>query len=101
MALVKFRAAPLPNPPTEWDPQYMRQVIRVLEVYFSQLDGNSPNYAESYTADFFYGALAARGVTTAQKTALVGLQPGTMVFDTNLHKLCVWVGSHWETVTSA
>ena len=55
MALTKFRAAPLPNPPPMWDPQYMRQVIRVLETYFSQLDSKTPNYAESYTADNFYG----------------------------------------------
>ena len=34
----------------------MRQVIRVLENYFSQLDSNTPNYAQSYTADFFYGS---------------------------------------------
>ena len=56
MALTKFRVAPLPNPPGEWDPQYMRQVIRVLETYFSQLDSNTPNYAQTYTADFFYGS---------------------------------------------
>lgn len=55
MALTKFRAAPLPNPTATWDPQYMRQVIRVLENYFSQLDSKTPNYAESYTADNFYG----------------------------------------------
>jgi hypothetical protein len=34
----------------------MRQVIRVLETYFSQLDSNTPNYAQSYTADYFYGS---------------------------------------------
>ena len=34
--------------------QYIRQVIRVLETYFSQLDSNTPNYAQSYTADDFY-----------------------------------------------
>lgn len=56
MALSKFRAAPLPNPPAQWDPQYMRQVIRVLETYFSQLDSNTPNYAQTYTADYFYGS---------------------------------------------
>lgn len=55
MALKNFRAAPLPNPPAQWDPQYMRQVIRVLELYHSQLDSRTPNYAESYTADYFYG----------------------------------------------
>ena len=56
MALDKFRAAPLPNPPAEYDAQYIRQVIRVLETYFSQLDSRTPNNAQSYTADFFYGS---------------------------------------------
>jgi len=56
MALTKFRASPLPNPPSEYDAQYIRQVIRVLETYFSQLDSNTPNYAQTYTADFFYGS---------------------------------------------
>ena len=55
MALDKFRAAPLPNPPAQYDPQYLRQVIRVLETYFSQLDSNTPNHAEKYTADEFVG----------------------------------------------
>jgi hypothetical protein len=56
MALDKFRAAPLPNPPAEYDAQYIRQVIRVIETYFSQLDSRTPNNAQSYTADFFYGS---------------------------------------------
>ena len=34
----------------------MRQVLRVLEIYFSQLDSNAPNNAQKYTADFFYGS---------------------------------------------
>jgi hypothetical protein len=56
MALDRFRAAPLPNPPAEYDPQYLRQVIRVLETYFSQLDSRAGNNAETYTANFFYGS---------------------------------------------
>lgn len=56
MALTNFRASPLPNPPAEYEPQYIRQMIRVLENYFSQLDSNTPNYAQSYTADNFYGS---------------------------------------------
>ena len=56
MALTRFRAPPLPNPPPSYDSQYIRQFIRALELYFSQLDSNTPNYAESYTADFFYGS---------------------------------------------
>jgi hypothetical protein len=78
MALDKFRAAPLPNPPAQWDPQYMRQVIRVLEIYFSQLDSNTPNYAQKYTADEFVGgtlsatSINATSVTTTSLTALGG-----------------------------
>ena len=33
----------------------MRQVIRVLENYFSQLDSRTPNNAQQYTADRFVG----------------------------------------------
>jgi hypothetical protein len=55
MALDKFNAPPLPNPPGDWDAQYMRQVLRVLEIYFSQLDSNTPNHAQKYTADEFVG----------------------------------------------
>ena len=55
MALDKFRAAPLPNPPAQYDPQYIRQMIRVLETYFSQLDSRTPNNAQKYTADEFVG----------------------------------------------
>lgn len=57
MALDKFRAAPIPNPPTQWDAQYMRQVIRVLETYFSQLDSRAANNASAYSADNFYGGV--------------------------------------------
>ena len=53
MALDKFRASPLPNPPAAYDAQYMRQFMRVLENYFSQLDSNTPNHAQKYTADSF------------------------------------------------
>lgn len=55
MALDKFKAAPLPNPPAQYDPQYVRQLIRVLETYFSQLDSRTPNSAQKYTADEFVG----------------------------------------------
>lgn len=55
MALVNFRAAPLPNPPGNYDAQYLRQMIRTLERYFSQLDSLTPNQAQSYKADEFIG----------------------------------------------
>ena len=55
MALEKFRASPLPIPGLEYDQQYMLQLIRVLGLYFSQLDSLTPNQAQSYRADNFYG----------------------------------------------
>ena len=55
MAMDKFRASALPNPPANWDPSYMRQVIRSIETYFSQLDSGTPNNAQKYTASIFQG----------------------------------------------
>jgi hypothetical protein len=55
MALERFKAAPLPNPPAQYDPQYVRQLIRVIELYFNQLDSITPNQAQSYRAANFYG----------------------------------------------
>lgn len=99
MALTRFRAAPLPQPPAEYDPQHIRQFIRVLENYFSQLDSRTPNFAESYTADTFNGIAATKNVTTTEKNALTP-SAGWVVFDTTLDKLCVYTGSAWQTVTS-
>jgi hypothetical protein len=75
MALERFKAAPLPNPPAQYDPQYVRQLIRVIEIYFNQLDSVTPNQAQSYRADNFYGgnftgaSLTADNVTTASLIA--------------------------------
>jgi hypothetical protein len=99
MALDKFRAAPIPNPPSGYDAQYLRQVIRVIETYFSQLDSRAANNAEKYTADTFNGIMATRNVTTTEKNALTP-SAGWVVFDTTLGKLCVYSGSAWQTVTS-
>ena len=57
MALEKFRAPPLPVPTLTYDQQYMTQLIRVLGLYFTQLDSLTPNQANSYRADNFYGGL--------------------------------------------
>jgi len=99
MALDKFKASPLPNAPAEYDAQYMRQLIRVLETYFSQLDSRAANNASAYTADTFNGIAATKQVTTTAKNALTP-QPGWVVFDTTLGKLSVYTGSAWQTVTS-
>tara|TARA_R110000868_G_scaffold351052_2_gene612375 strand:+ start:2430 stop:3389 length:960 start_codon:yes stop_codon:yes gene_type:complete len=70
MALEKFRAAPLPSPGKDYDPQYIRQLMRVLENYFSQLDSLTPNYAQSYRADqFFGGEFTGTNITGTNITA--------------------------------
>ncbi len=40
-------------------------------------------------------------MTTTQKAAIASPAEGLTVYDTTLHKLCVFTGSVWETVTSA
>lgn len=78
MALDKFRAAPLPNPPSQYDAQYLRQLIRVIETYFSQLDSRTPNNAQKYSADEFVGGtfsgteITANSVSAVSVTALSG-----------------------------
>lgn len=42
-----------------------------------------------------------RKLTTTQRVALEGVLEGTVVYDLTLHKLTVYTGSAWETVTSA
>jgi hypothetical protein len=55
----------------------MRQVLRVMENYFSQLDSNTPNHAEKYTADQFIGGsftgtnITATDVNTTTLEALI------------------------------
>ncbi len=75
MALDRFKAAPLPNPPALWDPQYVRQLIRVIELYFNQLDSRTPNNAEKYTADEFVG-----GSFTGTSLDVDAVTTGTLEF---------------------
>ena len=69
MALEKFRAAPLPSPGRDYDPQYIRQLVRVLENYFSQLDSVTANYAQSYRANYFYSTPIAVADLVSAATA--------------------------------
>ena len=57
MALEKFRAPALPVPPPEFNQQYFTQLIRIIGLYFAQLDSLTPNQAQSYRADDFYGGV--------------------------------------------
>jgi len=51
MAMQKFRSPPLPVPPAGYDQQYITQLIRVLGLYFRQLDSLTP-----LQADYFWGS---------------------------------------------
>lgn len=55
MALIGFKAPALPVPPTEYDPRQQMDVIRALRLYFNLLDSLTPNQAQSYSAEAFYG----------------------------------------------
>lgn len=55
MAMEKFRAPPLPAPPTAYDQRYVMQLIRALGLYFDKLDSKTPQQADSYRAGQFLG----------------------------------------------
>jgi hypothetical protein len=69
MAMERFRFGNLPIPPAEYSPEHLRQAFRVLELYFDQLDSQTPNQAESYRANFFYGGEFVGDVTGGNVTA--------------------------------
>jgi hypothetical protein len=48
MAMVFFRASPLPRPLREYSEEQMFQMIRVIELYFGQLDSQTPLQAEFF-----------------------------------------------------
>lgn len=70
MAMEKFRAPPLPVPTREYDQQYMTQLVRILGLYFSQLDSQTPNQANSYRAlQFIGGDFTGENITADNVTA--------------------------------
>jgi hypothetical protein len=57
MALIGFRAPALPLPSREYDRRQQDLFINALRLYFNLLDSLTPQQAESYKADNFYGGL--------------------------------------------
>ena len=84
MALDKFRAAPLPNPPAQYDPQFVRQLIRVLETYFSQLDSRAANNAQQYSADRFIGGSFSGTEIDATSISTINLDAVAADIDTQV-----------------
>ena len=48
MAMIAFRHSPLPRPLREYSEEQMTQMVRVLELYFNQLDSQTPLQAEFF-----------------------------------------------------
>lgn len=69
MALERFKAPALPIPTAEYDQRTMTDIIRALRLYFNQLDSLTPNQAQSYRADNFYGGEFDGTVMTAENVA--------------------------------
>jgi hypothetical protein len=57
MAMLKFRAPPLPIAGPEYKQDYFAQLIRALGLYFNQLDSKTPVQWETVIADYFNGGL--------------------------------------------
>lgn len=57
MAMLKFRAPPLPIAGPEYKPDYFAQLIRVLNLYFNQLDSTTPSQWDQVIAENFTGGL--------------------------------------------
>ncbi len=100
MALVGFKHSPLPNPTQDYDAQNMRQLIRVIELYFNQLDSLTPNQAQSYTADAFIGGTITLGNYTNAEKLLLTPATGMMVFDTTLNQISVYYSGGWRVIST-
>ena len=46
MGMRSFRAPPLPLAPQEYDKGYVDQLVRVITLYFTQLDSQNPLHTE-------------------------------------------------------
>ena len=55
MALVGFRAPALPLPQGEYSVQQQSELVRALRLYFNLIDSLTPQQAQSYRADNFFG----------------------------------------------
>lgn len=72
MALVKFRAPAIPLPPTEYRRDQFDEIFRALRLYFNQLDSLTPNQADSYKADNFFGGDLSVDDATANFISALG-----------------------------
>ena len=55
MGMVQFRAPALPLFGDTYNPRQADELLRALRIYFNQLDSLTPNQAQSYAAEAFFG----------------------------------------------
>jgi len=55
MALVGFRAPALPLPTGQYDAKQQNELVRALRLYFNLIDSLTPQQAQSYRAQNFFG----------------------------------------------
>ena len=82
MAMEKFRSTPLVVPPPDYDQQYMTQLIRILGLYFSQLDSQTPLQNDSYRGLRFIGGDFDGNTVTATTVNAVNFAGGNYTGDT-------------------
>lgn len=55
MALIGFRAPALPLPSGQYDARQQNELVRALRLYFNLIDSLTPQQAQSYRAQNFFG----------------------------------------------
>ena len=73
MALVGFRAPALPLPPNDYDRRQFDELVRSLRVYFNLIDSLTPQQAQSYRADNFFG-----GIFTGDSISAANINGGVL-----------------------
>lgn len=81
-------------------------IINSGATYIQVANSVNVNTTSTVASAIFQVSSTAKGallpvMTTAQKNAISGPAEGLIVYDTDLHKLCVRVAAAWETITSA
>jgi hypothetical protein len=88
MTVKKFKASPLPNPSGQYSQEYVRQLIRVIELYFGQVDN-------------FLLVLSTPPAGTTANRPTSSLQVGQYYFDTTLGHPIWYDGTDWVDATGS
>jgi hypothetical protein len=101
MALVGFKAPALPLPPNDYNRQQFDELVRVLRIYFNLLDSLTPQQAQSYRADNFFGGFFVGGVTAAITAAGTTQATATEITTASNNVTVVAVGANGVRLPTA